>query len=381
MRRLARSVVVVALLAGIVAVPAAYALRFTDASYFTPEGIVGTPYSHTFAPADPSQCAPFTFTVINGALPPGLTLGASTGKVSGTPTTPGSFTFDVDLRERSTQGCTGQGAQRRFAINVIAKLTILNESASPGTVGTPYSLQLTASGGGTQTWSIQSGVLPPGLTFDPKTALLAGTPTTPGSYPFVVLVTDPKRSDTKALTIDVRDPLTAPAARYAAPGADAEVGARFGTTFKPTGGSGTHTWALTGGALPPGLVLAPTGVLAGIPSQAGSFGFQLTVTDSEGRAAVLSEAIAVAARLTIRTQLLRPGKKGRPYTTTIRYVGGIAPVRWQLTGPRPRGFSIDAETGELKGTPAKAGTYVFRVRAADAKRVVAKQKLTLTVNA
>ena len=379
--RLVRSIFVVVLLAGIVFVPSAFALRFSDQSYLTPEGIVGTPYSHTFAPGDPTQCAPFTFTVINGALPPGLTLGASTGKVSGIPTTPGSFSFWVDMQERSIQGCTGQRAQREFTINIIAKLTILNESASPGTVGTPYSLQLTASGGGTQTWSVQSGALPPGLTLDPVSGLLAGTPTTAGSYQFVAFVKDPKRSDSKTLTIDVRDPLAAPAARYAAPGADAEVGARFGTTFKPTGGSGVFTWTLTGGSLPPGLQLAPTGVLAGTPSQAGSFGFQLTVTDSEGRTAVLSEAITVASRLTIRTQLLRPGKKGRLYKTTIRFTGGIAPVAWQLTGPRPRGFRIDAETGELTGIPAKAGTYVFRIRATDARRVVARQKLTLTVNA
>lgn len=378
--RLVRSIFVVALLAGVVFVPSASALAFTDQSYLPPEGIVGTPYAHTFGAR--GGCAPYTFTVINGALPPGLTLEASTGKVSGTPTTPGSYSFWVDLADKPTGGtCVQTHAQREFGISIIAKLTVTNETAPAGTAGTPYSLQLTAAGGGTQTWSIQSGVLPPGLTFDPKTALLAGTPTTPGSYSFVVLVTDPKRSDTKALTIEVRAPLAAPAALFAATGPDAEVGVPFGARLTPTGGSGVFTWTLAAGALPPGVSLDPTGAIGGVPTEAGSFPYQLTVTDSEGRTASFVDRVTVAARLEVRTRLIRPAKAGREYSTTLRTHGGIGPVTWRTMGPVPRGIHVDRETGELSGVPAKPGRYRIKVRATDARRVVATKTLVLTVNA
>ena len=55
-------------------------------------GIVGTAYStYSFSA---SGTTPITFTQANGTLPPGLTL-ASNGVLSGTPTTPGTYTFTV----------------------------------------------------------------------------------------------------------------------------------------------------------------------------------------------------------------------------------------------------------------------------------------------
>ena len=41
--------------------------------------------------------SPFTWSVSSGSLPPGLTLNASTGLLSGTPTTTGSSTFSVNV--------------------------------------------------------------------------------------------------------------------------------------------------------------------------------------------------------------------------------------------------------------------------------------------
>ena len=57
-----------------------------------PNGIVGVPYSHTFLPVN--GVAPYTFSVVSGAFPAGLTLDAA-GAVTGIPTTAGSFTPPV----------------------------------------------------------------------------------------------------------------------------------------------------------------------------------------------------------------------------------------------------------------------------------------------
>ncbi len=58
-----------------------------------PPGKLGLPYSHTFPTS--GGTAPYVFTIESGTLPPGLTLDAATGIVSGTPTTSGVYVFTI----------------------------------------------------------------------------------------------------------------------------------------------------------------------------------------------------------------------------------------------------------------------------------------------
>jgi uncharacterized repeat protein (TIGR02543 family) len=63
--------------------------------------------------------------------------------------------------------------------------------AQTGTVGTALVISLSGAGGvGTFAYTISSGTLPSGLTLDPATGQIAGTPTTAGTYTFTVRVTD-----------------------------------------------------------------------------------------------------------------------------------------------------------------------------------------------
>ena len=82
-RRLIWTVLVAALL-GLVIVPSAAAIRFTDDSYQVPDGAVGSRYFHQFkGDGGCGPALPYQFRILNGALPPGLSL-ASNGLVSGT---------------------------------------------------------------------------------------------------------------------------------------------------------------------------------------------------------------------------------------------------------------------------------------------------------
>lgn len=55
-------------------------------------GQAGTAYSYTVtATGSPAP----TFSVSSGALPPGLTLDTTTGAITGTPTTPGTYVFSI----------------------------------------------------------------------------------------------------------------------------------------------------------------------------------------------------------------------------------------------------------------------------------------------
>ena len=67
----------------------------------------------------------------------------------------------------------------------------ITSTTTTGTTGTPISGSITASGGnGTYTYSVAGGSLPPGVTLDPNTGALSGTPTTAGTYTFSVIVGD-----------------------------------------------------------------------------------------------------------------------------------------------------------------------------------------------
>lgn len=60
-----------------------------------PAGQIGVLYSHTFPSG--GGAPPLTFLIIAGSLPPGLTLNASTGVLSGIPTGSGTFAFTIQV--------------------------------------------------------------------------------------------------------------------------------------------------------------------------------------------------------------------------------------------------------------------------------------------
>lgn len=68
-----------------------------DASDLT-DANCGNFYSHTFIPEGP-VISPFSWTVVAGSLPPGLTLAAGTGYLSGTPTSEGAYQFTIKMED------------------------------------------------------------------------------------------------------------------------------------------------------------------------------------------------------------------------------------------------------------------------------------------
>src|SRR5262249_53515065 len=137
---------------------------------------------------------PYQYTLISGSLPPGLSLSFS-GLISGKPTQAGSWSFYVNLSDQnppSASRCRPGESQRQFTITGLdgagAQPLSINQPALPAkatVVGTAYRFQFTAAGGGTQTWSVQSGSLPAGITLS-SSGLLSGTPTAAGDFTFTV---------------------------------------------------------------------------------------------------------------------------------------------------------------------------------------------------
>src|SRR5712691_9560080 len=101
--RFIRVFVLVAVVAGIFG-SVATAGGYTDASYLTPVGKVGTPYSHQVQWKPGTGCPPYTYAVVGGQFPPGLSL-SSSGYITGTPTAAGKYTFWI----RQTDNCGPEG--------------------------------------------------------------------------------------------------------------------------------------------------------------------------------------------------------------------------------------------------------------------------------
>jgi large repetitive protein len=378
-------IVLLCSLVALVAVPAALAIRFTDDSYNMPTGVVGQPYSKQFNGAGGCGPAlPYQYTVIAGSLPPGLSLSFS-GLISGTPTQAGSWSFYVNLSDQnppSASWCRPAQAQRQFTITVTggAQPLSINQPSLPTkatVVGTAYSFQFTAAGGGTQTWSVQSGSLPAGIALS-SSGLLSGTPTATGDFTFTVKVSDGSRSATHAYTLSVVNPLEVTAREVPA----SEVSRAFRLQLSATGGRPAYAWALAPGvALPAGLVLDPaSGVVSGVPAVDGTFPVKVTVTDSFGFATTVDLNLKIAAKLGLAPKSVAAAKIGQRIRTRLLATGGVLPRTWKIVrGTLPTGVHLGARTGQLLGSARKLGTSRIVVQVKDALGAIARTTLVLRV--
>jgi hypothetical protein len=248
-----------------------------------PPGTVGTYYSAPLAATGGSGS--YTWSIANGspALPSGLSLIASTGVISGTPTPTGVGTPTITYQVTDSSSRTAT-ANLVLTINPApSSLTITTASLPSGVVGVAYTTTtLAATGGsGTYTWSVTG--LPPGLTFNATNLQITGTPNTAAGSPYgvSVSVTDtssPQQHASQTYQVPIYillsgfTPTSLPAGT---------VGTAYSQSVSVTGGTAPYTWSATG--LPSGLGMnASSGLISGTPANnTGSpFGVTVSVKDS-----------------------------------------------------------------------------------------------------
>jgi len=221
-----------------------------------------------------------TWSISSGALPPGLAIDASTGLISGTPSTAGTYSFTVyaKVNADSRSDTKALGIVVRDPLRVVAGEPFVSGRAQ-GEVSVPFDATIEATGGfGTYTWSVTTGTVPPGLKL--VDGALTGTPTTAGSYAFIASVTDAEgRKVNFTARIVVAEKLSI-ATLVLRPG---KVGKLYAAKLKTFGGVKPASWRLFRGPLPRGIRFDRTlGVLTGTPKQAGRYRVTFQATDALG---------------------------------------------------------------------------------------------------
>jgi hypothetical protein len=236
--------------------------------------------------------------------------------------------------------------------------------------------------------ALVAGVYP--QTWTMYTIVIAGLPApTSGRVGFRYFVTNggPSGSNSDYIGVDnvVYTPYVFPA--FTMPSGGALTGGSWGqaysTALTQTGALGAPNFAVTSGALPPGLTLAANGTITGFPTTLGTFPFTVTVNDASGCSGSQSYSIQVtptAASLPLNVSAVAGNAEatvswdapasdgGSPvidYTITVQPGGGTwtAPsspfVVTGLTNGTPYTFTVTANTAAGPGAPSTASTAVM----------------------
>lgn len=239
-------------------------------------------------------------------------------------------------------------------------------------LGEAVSEQLGATGGqGPYTLRVTAGALPPGLSLSPS-GVLSGRPRSAGTYVAIVTISDSTLPRAERTTLRLRLEVTSPPVSVTTSAlANGAENSPYGATLAAKGGTAPYRWSVVSGALPPGVDLAPSGVLAGTPTSAGTYTVTVRATDSASPPVSATRQLTLvvaAASLQITTAALPGATTGAIYVQTLAAVGGRAPYAWRVSsGSLPPGLFLSSN-GVISGAPTVPGAYGFTVDVTDSSQ-------------
>jgi PKD repeat protein len=316
---------------------------------------VGTPFSYAIT-SDSPPGVDVTYSLSGASALLWLSFNPATGVLSGTPTPAPTGTFNLTVR-----AINGAGTGMRDLVLVVSAPTIgppvINSAlTATATQGQTFNYQITATNSPT---SFSAAGLPAGLSVNTATGLISGAPSVAGVFNVTLGATNAGGSDTKTLVLTVNPPapvITSPTS------ATGTTGQPF--SYQIVASNNPTSFSVTG--LPAGLVLNPnTGAISGTPTAAGTSSVTLRATNAGGTGtATLTLVIALGLQPPVITSpTTAAATTGQLFTYQIQATNN--PTSFGATG-LPSGFSLNAATGVISGTPTSAGAITVTISATNA---------------
>ncbi len=273
----------------------------------------------------------------------------------------GSCTYaTAELQNVSTDPVFNLSTGSASTGQVNAALAVTSPGDQSTTTGVPVSLQLLYKGGtGQVTWT---GTLPSGLSLDPVSGAIWGTPVCGSSAGCPVTITGTDPID-PASTIHFLWRVNAVPA-ISNPTDGQVITSDAGTAISPltltaAGGSAPYAWSIT--TLPAGLILNDA-TISGTPTTGGTTNITVSVVDQSGKKDTSTFS------WTVRPDVVNPGNQafdvGKQVNLTLMARGFSSPVTWTVgSGALPAGVSLNTATGVLSGTLTAIQTVATTVTA------------------
>ena len=302
----------------------------------------------------------------NGTLPPGLSIDPTSGSITGTPTTKG--TYPVTITVTDSAGFTGTTT---FNWTITNTISVTNPGAQSNGSGSPITAVAISATDSSPTATLgysDGGTLPPGLSIDPASGSITGTPTTGGAYPVTITVTDDSgASASVSFTWTITNTVS-----VTNPGAQSNVSGTAITAVPISATDSSSTATLTysdGGTLPPGLSIDPSsGSITGTPTTAGSYPVTITATDDAGYSGNTNFTWTITNTVSVTSPSDQTNGSGAAITAvpiTATDSSSTATLTYSDGGTLPAGLSIDPTSGSITGTPTTGGVYAVTITATD----------------
>jgi cyclophilin family peptidyl-prolyl cis-trans isomerase len=292
--------------------------------------VVGTAYNFAYT-ASGFPAPTFSHT---GTLPPGLSL-SSTGVISGTPTTAGTYSGIVVTASNGI----GVAPTQTISITVDQIPSITSAAPAAGIVGTAYTHTYAATGSPAPTYSLTAGALPGGLSVS-TAGVISGTPNTAGTFTGTITSTNRAGSFPQAFSITINQ---APTFTSSTPTNSGTFNTAYNFTCTASGFP-APSFSVAAGALPTGLSLSTSGVISGTPTAAGTYTGTLSASNGIGSAASQSFSITIQkAAATVALGSLAPTYTGSPLAAT--------------STTNPANLSVSYTYDGLSTMPTNAGSY------------------------